>query len=189
MSAPAVSGPTVPGKTVSGEAVSATPVASISVEDISAFLFREARLLDDRQFEAWIECYREDAMYWMPAWDDDGELTTDPYSEISLIFYPNRAGIEDRVFRIRTDRSSSTSLPEPRTGHLISNVEVTDRRPGEVDVRFNWLSSYVRYKTTDQYFGTSFYTLDVTGETPLITYKKVVLKNDYIHHIVDVYMV
>ena len=169
--------------------MSAPVTASISVDEISAFLFREARLLDDRQFEQWIECYREDAMYWMPAWDDDGELTTDPYSEISLIFYPNRAGIEDRVFRIRTERSSSTSLPEPRTNHLISNVEVLDRRPGEVDIRFNWLSSYFRYNTTDQYFGTSVYTLDVTGESPLITYKKVVLKNDYIHHIVDVYMV
>jgi len=66
--------------------MSAPAVASISIDEISAFLFREARLLDDRQFEQWIECYREDAMYWMPAWDDDGELTTDPYSEISLIF-------------------------------------------------------------------------------------------------------
>ena len=109
--------------------MSAPATASITVDEISAFLFREARLLDDRQFEQWIECYREDAMYWMPAWDDGGELTTDPYSEISLIFYPNRAGIEDRVFRIRTERSSATSLPEPRTNHLISNIEVLERRP------------------------------------------------------------
>jgi benzoate/toluate 1,2-dioxygenase subunit beta len=44
-----------------------------------------------------------------------------------------------------------------------------------------------RYKTTDTYFGTSFYTIDTTGTTPLLRKKKVVLKNDYIHHVVDIY--
>ena len=53
----------------------------------------------------------------MPAWDDDDKLTTDPQREISLIWYGNRGGLEDRVFRIRTDRSSATSCPsrEPAT--------------------------------------------------------------------------
>ncbi|MCA3655520.1 MAG: benzoate 1,2-dioxygenase small subunit, partial [Methylobacterium sp.] len=31
------------------------------------------------------------------------------------------------------------------------------------------------------------YTLDVSGERPLITAKKIVLKNDYIHHVIDIY--
>ena len=44
-----------------------------------------------------------------------------------------------------------------------------------------------RYKTTDTYFGTSFYTIDVSGTAPLIRQKKVVLKNDYIHHVIDIY--
>ncbi len=39
----------------------------------------------------------------------------------------------------------------------------------------------------DTHFGTSFYTLDTGGETPLIKRKKVILKNDYIHHVIDVY--
>ena len=50
-----------------------------------------------------------------------------PANEMSLIYYPNRGGIEDRVFRIKTDRSSATSLPEPRTGHNITNVEILSR--------------------------------------------------------------
>ncbi|NMM85460.1 benzoate 1,2-dioxygenase small subunit [Rhodococcus sp. SRB_17] len=154
---------------------------------IEQFLYRESRYLDDREFEKWIECYHPDSEFWMPAWADDGELTTDPQTEISLIYYPNRGGIEDRVFRIRTDRSSATSLPEPRTGHNISNVEMTSQRGTQVDVRFNWFTLYCRYNTVDTYFGTSFYTIDFAGEQPLIMKKKVVLKNDYIHHVVDVY--
>jgi len=162
---------------------------SISQQDVEQFLYREARYLDDREFEKWLECYAPDAEYWMPAWDDDETLTTDPQREVSLIWYGNRGGLEDRVFRIRTDRSSATSIPEPRTGHNISNVEIVEDRGAECDIRFNWFTLYYRYQAIDTYFGTSFYTLDTSGPQPLIKYKKVVLKNDYIHHVVDIYHV
>ncbi|MBT2512436.1 benzoate 1,2-dioxygenase small subunit [Arthrobacter sp. ISL-30] len=159
----------------------------VSLEDISSFLYREARFLDDREFDRWLDCYHPEAEFWMPAWADDDQLTTDPQREISLIYYPNRGGLEDRVFRIKTDRSSATSLPEPRTGHHITNIEVLEWRGSTVDVRFNWHTLYYRYQNIDPYFGTSFYTIDYSETQPVITRKKVVLKNDYIHHVVDIY--
>ena len=165
-------------------AVADTTVTQHAVEQ---FVYREARYLDDREFDEWLACYHPDAEFWVPAWADDGELTVDPQTEISLIYYSNRGGLEDRVFRIKTDRSSATSLPEPRTGHNISNVEIVERRGDVVDVRFNWFTLYFRYNNVDTYFGTSFYTLDFTGDQPVILKKKVVLKNDYIHHVVDIY--
>ena len=162
---------------------------SITVGEVEQFLYAEARMLDDRDFEGWLECYTQDAEFWMPAWDDDDTLCTDPQREISLIWYGNRGGLEDRVFRIRTDRSSATSLPEPRTGHNITNVEILRQEGDTAEVRFNWFTLYCRYDTVDTYFGTSYYTLDISGSQPLIKYKKVVLKNDYIHHVVDIYHV
>ena len=114
--------------------------------------------------------------------------TTDPQTEVSLIYYPHKGGLEDRVFRIKTERSSATRCPEPRTGHNISNVEVLEQDAEHLrGVRFNWITISFRYKMVDTYFGTSFYTLDTTGEKPLIKRKNVVLKNDYIHHVVDIY--
>jgi benzoate/toluate 1,2-dioxygenase subunit beta len=160
-----------------------------TLETVRAFLYREARLLDERQFDEWLECYHPDSEFWMPAWDDGDRLTEDPQNEISLIYYDNRGGIEDRVFRIKTDRSSATSLPEPRTGHNITDIEVVEQEGSQVKVRFNWFTLYFRYNTTDTYFGTSFYTIDLAGNAPVILKKKVVLKNDYIHHVVDVYMI
>jgi benzoate/toluate 1,2-dioxygenase beta subunit len=160
---------------------------TISYETLQAFLFREARLLDDKQWDEWLTVYRPDAEFWMPAWDDSGELVNDPHGEISLIYYANRNGIEDRVFRIKTERSSATSLPEARTSHNISNIEILGQEPGSCTVRFNWVTFSFKYKTTDSYFGTSYYTLDTSGETPLIANKKVVLKNDYIRHVIDIY--
>ncbi|HEY4558653.1 MAG TPA: aromatic-ring-hydroxylating dioxygenase subunit beta, partial [Enteractinococcus sp.] len=64
-----------------------------------------------------------------------------------------------------------------------------EQNPNLVDVRFNWFTLYFRYNTTTTYFGTSFYTIDLSGETPQIASKKVILKNDYIHHLIDVYMI
>ncbi|AWB82500.1 benzoate 1,2-dioxygenase small subunit [Corynebacterium yudongzhengii] len=160
---------------------------NITRDEILDFLYKENRLLDDRQFEEWLECYHEDAEYWMPSWDVDDNLTTDPQSEISLIYYPNRAGLEDRVFRIRTERSSATSIPDPRTGHNLTNLEILERREDQVDVRHNWISYYFRYDITDHYFGTTFLTLDLSGDEPKILKKKIILKNDYIHHVVDIY--
>lgn len=159
---------------------------SLSREDVREFLYREARLLDDRQWDEWLTCYSSRAVFWMPAWDDDDRLVEDPQTEVSLIYYPNREGLEDRVFRIKTERSGASS-PEPRTCHQISNVEILEQRDGAIDLRFNWHTLSHRYQVTDSFFGTSFYTLDTSGPTPKITNKKVVLKNDYIRQVIDVY--
>jgi benzoate/toluate 1,2-dioxygenase beta subunit len=161
--------------------------ARFSFEDAAQFLYREARYLDDRDWDAWLSLYADNVEFWMPSWDDDDELIDCPQTEISLIWYGHKGGLEDRVFRIRTERSSATSLPEPRTSHNISNIEILEQGCGITRLRFNWVTLSYRYKITDTYFGTSFYTIDTTGATPLIRKKKVVLKNDYIHHVVDVY--
>lgn len=150
------------------------------------FVYREARLLDDRQWDEWLACYSPRVQFWMPAWDDNDQLVEDPHSHISLVYYPNREGLEDRVFRIKTERSSA-SMPEPRTSHFIANLEVLSDDGVTAQLRFNWQTLSHRYKSTDVFFGTSFYTLDLSGEQPLITHKKVVLKNDYIHQVIDIY--
>jgi benzoate/toluate 1,2-dioxygenase beta subunit len=162
-------------------------MSTLAIETVRQLLYQEARLLDDKDWDAWLSCYARDAEFWMPSWDDDETLVDDPQTEISLIYYGHRGGLEDRVFRIKTDRSSATSLPEPRTSHNISNVEILEQADGICRLRFNWVTFSFRYKTVDTYFGTSFYTLDTSGEQPLIKHKKVILKNDYIHHVVDIY--
>ena len=38
----------------------------LSYEDVCAFLYREARLLDDKEWEAWLDCYAADVEYFAP---------------------------------------------------------------------------------------------------------------------------
>jgi benzoate/toluate 1,2-dioxygenase subunit beta len=158
----------------------------VDFNKIQSFLYSEARCLDDRQWDNWLEHYHSDCPFWMPAWDDDDELITDPQSQISLIYYPDKSGIEDRVFRIKTERSSA-STPEPRTIHIISNIEILKESETEIKLRFNWNTNSFRYKTVSNYFGCSFYTLLKTDNSFLIYNKKVILKNDYIRQVIDVY--
>ena len=111
---------------------------TLNVEDLRQFLYREARFLDDKEWQSWLALYAPNVEFWMPSWDDDDQLVTDPQTEISLIWYGNKGGLGDRVFRIGTERSSATSLLEPRTSHNISNVEILEQEGGVCGLRFNW---------------------------------------------------
>ncbi|MDP3671172.1 MAG: benzoate 1,2-dioxygenase small subunit [Telluria sp.] len=161
-------------------------MSTIDFGAVSQFLYREARLLDDEQWDDWLGCYDPEAVYWMPSWDDDDTLIDNPEREISLIYYPNRQGLEDRIFRIKTERSSAT-MPSTRTSHNLSNIEI-EKVDGQVcTVRYNWLTMSHRYKTDYSHFGMARCVIDFSGESPRILNKYVVLKNDYIHQVIDVY--
>ena len=158
----------------------------LSYPELQAFVYAEARALDEHRWADWLACYADDAEFFMPSWDDDDKLTTDPQNEVSLIYYPDKQGLEDRVFRIQTERSSAT-MPDTRTGHAINNLEVLSQDDKQCVVAFNWTTHSFRYDIVDVYFGSSQYTLDTRGDKPLIKRKYVVLKNDYIHHLLDIY--
>lgn len=160
--------------------------AGVEKSRICDFLYRESRLLDDEQWDEWLTCYHPEAVFWMPSWDDDDTLVDDPQHEISLIYYPSRQGLEDRVFRIKTERSSAT-MPSTRTSHNISNVEVEGEDNGVCTVRFNWHTLSHRYKANYGHFGMSRYVIDFNGDAPKILNKYVVLKNDYINQVIDIY--
>lgn len=153
---------------------------------ILAFLYKETRHLDNKEWDEWLKLYDEKCEFWMPSWTDEDQLTTNPHTEISLIYYPNKCGLEDRIFRIKTERSSA-SMPEPRTSHNINNVEVLEETESEIKIRFNWHTLSFRYKSTEHYFGTSFYTLKKEEDSFLISNKKIIIKNDYIRQVLDVY--
>ena len=161
-------------------------MSTIEQSQVCDFLYRESRLLDDEQWDEWLACYHPDAVFWMPSWDDDDTLVDDPQREISLIYYPSRQGLEDRVFRIKTERSSAT-MPSTRTSHNISNAEVEKQEAGVCTVRFNWHTLSHRYKTNYSHFGMSRYVIDFNAEAPRVLNKYVVLKNDYIHQVIDIY--
>lgn len=83
---------------------------------IEQFLFHEARLLDTRDFDAWLALWAPDGMYWVP--HELGQSS--PHDHISL-FWEDRTLREVRVRRLRNARNWSQQ-PPTRTARLIGNI-------------------------------------------------------------------
>ena len=158
--------------------------------EAAAFLAREALLLDRLDFDPWLALYTSDCLFWMPAWRDDGTQTEDPDRELSLIFYRGRRNLEDRVWRISSGQSVA-STPLPRSVHAVTNVLV-ERSSGEAaDVCASFAVHLfdVRAERTHVFFGRYEYRLVRSGEDWRIATKKVLLLNDVIPTVVDIYLV
>jgi 3-phenylpropionate/cinnamic acid dioxygenase small subunit len=95
---------------------------------VTEFLYQEARLLDARQFGEWLNLFREDAIFWVPAVGMDRQYTSEPETSLNFMYIVGRAGLEARVFRVESG-GSLASNPLPHTRHLVTNVMVDSDGP------------------------------------------------------------
>lgn len=156
---------------------------------VQRFLGKEARALDEKRWDDWLALYDAQAEYWLPAMGDDGGLTEDPKREVSLIYYESRAGLEDRVFRIRTGKSSA-STPEVRTLHMFSLHGVEPAEGSLVWAKAGWTTHSFRDDQILVYRGWSEYLLEEVGEGGwLIKKKKTVVMDPVADTLMDFYNV
>jgi benzoate/toluate 1,2-dioxygenase beta subunit/2,4,5-trichlorophenoxyacetic acid oxygenase 2 len=154
----------------------------------AATLYREARLLDCGEWTDWVAMYREDAIYWVPAWLDEYETTSDPATQVSLLYHDARRGLEERIARIES-RKSITALPLPRTVHQISNLEATETGPGEITCH-SVFSIHVydpRLAKEQVRHGRYQHTLTHDGADWKIARKVITLVNDRVPTLLDFY--
>ena len=153
-------------------------------------LYREAAYLDEKRWQEWLALYTEDAEFWVPAWDEDGRPTEDPQSQLSLIYYSNRAGLEDRVWRIQSGLSPASS-PPLRTCHLLTNVRIAAGENNHPKVSSHWQVQIHRpeKQQTFSYFGFYEHTLRLEGQALRIAGKKIVLLNDVVESVLDIHLV
>ncbi|BAN47229.1 anthranilate 1,2-dioxygenase small subunit [Metapseudomonas resinovorans] len=153
---------------------------------IEQFLYRKSALCDAQDWDAYLDLFDEQCEYHLPQWESEHQYTTDPKRGMSLIYYSNRSGLEDRVFRIRTGKAAST-IPMPRTLHQISNVRIEERDDGQLEVKAGWQTLYYRLGQAEHFFGHATYRLKPDGESWKITRKHMVLLNDTINSVLDFY--
>ena len=159
--------------------------------EAAAFLYREALLLDRGDYDAWLELYTADCLFWMPAWRDDGTQTEDPERELSLIFYRGRRNLEDRVARIRSPVSVASRVM-PRVAHMIGNVLAEPVAGGErmrLDSSFIVNVQDVRSHRTHAYFGRYEHELRLENGAWKISQKIIRLMNDVVPTMLDVYAI
>ena len=135
--------------------------------EVEQFLFREARLLDERRFHEWLELLTDDVRYWMGArsnrypktskaiaiLDLDRYVEDDRTKEDELaILDEDKHSLGARVARLDTGMAWAEDPPS-RTRHLITNIEVEAGDTAlEVKVYANFMVYRSRAETEQDFY-------------------------------------
>ena len=110
--------------------------------EIEAFLFLEARLADESQYEEWEKLVAEDMHYWVPK----GPADYDPAERLSYI-NDNRARLATRLRQLKTGLRHAQTPPSPMR-RIISNIEVL--AADDVAGTYTVASNFVLYELAVQ---------------------------------------
>ena len=103
--------------------MSTTDSESATYFALSQFLYREAALLDARDWAGWGRLFTPDGRYWIPAARDQ----SDPVSHVSLV---NDNALLRDIRLARLASSDAASLQgKPNSSHLVANILVTAADP------------------------------------------------------------
>ncbi|MEC9340883.1 MAG: aromatic-ring-hydroxylating dioxygenase subunit beta [Pseudomonadota bacterium] len=110
-------------------------VSDIEEREITAFIYREARLADESRYEDWEQLWADDkAVYWVPR---SGDPDQDPDKHVSHI-YDNRQRIATRVRQLGTGYRYSQTPPS-HMRRLISNIEIDATGSQQYQVTSNFI--------------------------------------------------
>lgn len=93
--------------------------AAITRDQAEALIYRECRLLDQLDLEAWLALFTDDGLYWLPIVDAEPEGAADAVS----IVYDDAERRAERVYRTLHTPVLDQN-PRSRSVHLAGNVEV-----------------------------------------------------------------
>ena len=110
--------------------------------EVVAFLHLEAQLLDDRDFDAWLELLDEDLVYRMPVRATRPEGQGPEFSHEMYHFDDTRRTLTMRVDRLKSG-DAWAEVPPSRTRHFVTNVRVRSRDDA-IEARSNLLLARTR---------------------------------------------
>lgn len=144
------------------------------IRDVEQFLYREARVADESDYNAWEELWTADALYWVPAGNDG----VDPMQTMSVI-YDNRNRISTRLKQLRTGRRYAQAPPS-NLRRSLSNVELLGGRKNslggvDLEVGANFVVLESRSRGNHLWGGRVTYRLRRDDGVLKMSYKKVVL--------------
>lgn len=145
---------------------------SVLLSEVEQFVYREARLQDEHDYEAWEALWTDDAIYWIPANEDD----IDPETQMSIL-YDNRSRISVRVRQLLTGKRY-TQEPRSRLRHIISNVELMGEEGDDIRVGANSLVFESSLRGDTVWAARNEYVLRREDGALRMAYKKVTLVNN-----------
>ena len=137
------------------------------------FVYREARLIDEKRFDEWYDLYADDCRYWMPLMrgQPQGAAHTSLFDEDKLL-------LKLRIERLRNPKSYSQAFPS-WCQHILQTPSVESRDVQTKIVVLRTPFMYLEYQQDQQevYAGVAWHHLRCGGEGIVITLKKIDLLN------------
>ncbi|WP_313626033.1 aromatic-ring-hydroxylating dioxygenase subunit beta [Achromobacter sp.] len=164
--------------------LSPAEVPADSYHRIAQFLYREARLLDERRYDDWQALWTSDGMYWMPR--KAGQES--PYDHISL-FWEDRMLRDVRIRRLEHPRNWSQQ-PPTRSARMVGGIEIEGvDSGGNLVVHSVFQMTEWRKRQPRQLAGRYTHKLAAEGDGWRIRMKRVDLVNcDDVHDVFEVFV-
>ena len=108
--------------------------------EVEQFLYHEARLLDERKFDDWLNLLTDDIHYWMPirrttmVRDIENEFTA---PGAMAFFDDDKAYLAIRVKKMAAGNAWSEDPPS-RTRHFVTNIRIVDIQGDEITIEANF---------------------------------------------------
>jgi 3-phenylpropionate/cinnamic acid dioxygenase small subunit len=147
--------------------------AAVSPAALAEFVYREARLLDEKRLDEWYELFTDDARYWMPLTrgQPDGETHTSLYYEDKLL-------LKVRIERLKHPSAYSQAQPS-FCQHVLQQpaVEESDAPGGRFVTRTPFIYVETQLDTQLVLAGVVYHHLIQMEERLRIRLKKIELLN------------
>jgi 3-phenylpropionate/cinnamic acid dioxygenase small subunit len=138
---------------------------------VEQFLFYQAELLDTKSWQAYIDLFAEEGVYWMPARPEQTEWSDSP-----SIFAEDRDLMTVRMGRI-THPNAWSQAPLWETNHVLGNVVIEDLADASIRVRSRFQVLELRRDRLRSFAGVYRHTLLRCGEDLKIALQRVDLMN------------
>ncbi len=114
-------------------------------DDLIDFVYREARLIDDGDFDAWLALWAPDSYYWMPL-----DYKQTDAKHVTSLLYEDEFLRRLRVERLKGERTFSQK-PKSRCHHVLSRpyIEQMDHAAGRFVTHTPF--HYVETRLDDQF--------------------------------------
>jgi len=138
--------------------------------EVARFIYREARLLDEKRFDEWYQLFTDDAYYWVPLVPGQ----TDPLAHNSLA-YEDKLLLKLRIERLKQPTAYSQK-PASRCLHVLQAPDVEKADNGFI-ARTPFIYTETKGDESQRYAATAWHTLVSSTGDLRIKLKKVEILN------------
>ena len=139
---------------------------------VEAFIYREARLMDELDYDAWFALWDKDGVYHVPV-----DQHASPGRRQVSIINDDYVRLEQRIDRLKTGSVLALDGQSGAMRRVVSNVEILRQDKDQIEAGSNFILGIARTAEQQLWIGRSLHLLRPDGDDFRIARKTVLLIN------------